>query len=64
MEVKCYRTETYHVHALIELERIEGKGVRGRVLMSPFFNRNGIGRSGLQSVVLGTMLGESSMGIS
>lgn len=26
MEVKCYRTETYHVYALIELGRIEGKG--------------------------------------
>lgn len=26
MEVKCYGIETYHVYALIELERIEGKG--------------------------------------
>ena len=26
MGFECYGTETYHVHALIELERIEGKG--------------------------------------
>lgn len=25
MEVKCYRTETYHVHDMRELERLEGK---------------------------------------
>lgn len=25
MEVKCYRTETYYVHDMRELERLEGK---------------------------------------
>ena len=25
MEVKCYRTETYYVRSLIELERLEGE---------------------------------------
>ena len=44
MEVKCYRTETYHVHALIEPGRIEGKGVLVRVLPPTFFQRDGIGR--------------------
>lgn len=44
MEVKCYRTETYHVHALIELERLEGKRVLVLVLPPTFCQRDGIGR--------------------
>ena len=45
MEVKCYRTETYHVHALIELGRIGGKGYWFESFISPTFcQRDGIGR--------------------
>ena len=45
MEVKCYRTETYYVHDMRELERLEGKRGMFESFISPTFcQRDGIGR--------------------